>query len=350
MRVAPHINGYYFPAQYVAGIARHNHQLAEAPESTTGLPRIATVFLPVPPICNLCCPYCYTNSSADSALPGLSSSELDNIFACAAEAGVRSVVVAGEGEPFMTPNIWGIIERATNRGLTCVIFTNGTCITEEVAHRLLVAGVSIILKLHSFNPSRQDALVGVPGAHKPIYAALNCLLAVGFRAPRLALQSAIMRPILEDLEEVFIFCREQDIVPYIETFVAVGRAATDSVRTQLEPTSDEIEEFFLKMQTLDMDRFGIGWPVSSRCRVVAYGACNKSQSAITVKSNGDIFRCVTESRRLGNIRQEGLTDILRRKNVVRALADQHCSGCSSVCLDRSATPRMGKAVEPKEYK
>ncbi len=337
MQPAAGIRGYQFPAELARRIVGHNRRAVMGNNYKGEAPAIGTAFISVPRLCNLRCPYCYTDSGNDAAV-GLSDDEIEGVVAFVAGMGAQSVVVAGEGEPFLTSRVWKIIEAAARHGLMCVVFTNGTLITPNVARRLLTSPVSIILKLHSFRPSIQDELVGIEGAHKSIYAGLDALLSAGFRAPRLALQSAIMKPILDDLRDVFVFCRVNNIVPYIETFVAMGRGAKPSVRGDLEPTPSEVKRFFTEAQELDRKRFGIRWPAAAKARVVAYGACNKSQIAITIKPNGDVFRCITESTRLGNMRQSSFRDIMLSDRVRHALVEPSCSGCASLSL-RCSTPR-----------
>lgn len=323
----PTIEGYYFSDAAVHDIGRHNRQVAHARDCPLRSLRVGMVFLSVPSRCNLRCPYCYTDSGSARDNETLSTTEVEHVISVSAQLGAKSVVVAGDGEPFMSSSVWDIIESASRHRMTCVVFTNGSLLTREIARQLYAKPVSVIVKVNSFQPSTQDALLGVKGAHRDVYAGLDALLSEGFRAPRLALQSAIMKPNINDLGDIFVFCRTVNIVPYIETYVAVGRGARESVRRALEPSVDQVEDFFAKMQKIDRDVFNIQWPAAHRGRVVAYGPCNKNRVALTVRLNGDVCRCITESRKLGNIRTSSFEDVVSVRGTARELARAECVGC-----------------------
>ena len=235
----------------------------------------------------------------------------------------------------MSSSIWEIIDCATRHQLTCVVFTNGSLLTRDMACELYRKASVHDREGQQLSAHLSKTHSWASKAHtKSVYAGLDALLSAGFRAPRLALQSAIMKPNMDDVVDLFLFCRTRDIVPYLETYVRLGRGAEESVRHALEPEPDQVNELFSKLQELDEELFDNQWPASDRARVVAYGACNKSQVALTVKLNGDVFRCITESRKLGNIRECSFEQISRSRNTARELAVTECMGCCVRCRER----------------
>lgn len=288
-----------------------------------------SLFLALEPLCNFRCPYCYTNSYNISNIKGLSSSEIKKVIIEAKKVGAKSIVVAGEGEPFLSNHIWTVIDTTSQYGMIPVIFTNGSCINLQLAKRLYSTNVSLILKLNSFNPEIQDYLVGVQGAHKMIYNALKALIESGFRSPRFAIQSLISKKNVEDLKEIFLFCRRENIVPYFETFVVTGRALELSVRNNLEPDHNTVIKFFEDIKQLDEELFGFKWQIYPKQRIIGYGACNKNRFMISIASNGNVYRCVTESKILGNIKNDSLGSILSKPENMAELIKNECEGCNS---------------------
>lgn len=328
----PMIKGYCFSNDKIARIMENNRWIAKFGPSSGKRFALASIFIELEPICNFNCLYCYTGIQKDRPEHGLSSNEIKGVIHSARFHGAESVVVAGDGEPMLSRHVWTVIEDASRKGMIPVIFTNGSIISKRIAKELHSNNASIILKMNSFRPHIQDFLIGIPGGHKLVYRAVKILLEAGFRAPRFAIQSLITNVNMSDLREIFLFCRQNSIIPYIETYVAMGRGAQPAVRALLEPARNEIYNFFLELQEIDESMFNIRWETYPHQRVVAYGACNKNGVVITISSNGDVYRCVTESKKLANIREKPLEEILSDAGIISALVENRCIGCESVTL------------------
>lgn len=293
---------------------------------------VQSIFLELESICNFRCPYCYTSADKNTEPYSLSYSEIMQLICEAKKMGVKSIVIAGKGEPLLSKYIWKLVELITSLNMWLVIFTNGSCLNKNKAKRLHCNNVSVILKLNSLNPNVQDVLIGVKNGHESVFGALELLLNCGFQAPRFGIQSIITKINMKDLRELFIFCRNKSIVPYFETYVAIGRAADPMVRKLLEPNRLHILQFFQEIQELDKTLCGFNWEICSGQRVIAYGPCNKNRHMLTISSNGDVYRCVTESERLGNIKDNPLETILCNPKIISKLLNPVCVGCSSVSL------------------
>ena len=330
--VLPIIEGYYFDDNIIKKVLRHNCLLAKLGLSQRRRIALAGIFLALEPVCNFNCPYCYVGNMKNEFYYGLSLDEIKEIICTASLHGAKSVVVAGDGEPMLSRHIWKVIKCTLQQGMIPVVFTNGSVITRRIAKKLFSNNVSVILKVNSFRPQIQDFLIGVPNGNKLIYKALATLLRTGFQAPKFALQSVITKINMSDLKTLFLFCRENNIVPYFETYVAVGHGARPSVRSLLEPSREDIQRFFLKIQKLDRDLFQMHWEICPRQRVVGYGACNKSYAMLNISSNGDVYRCVTESECIGNIRETPFETILADPGTISELIKNNCTGCHSATL------------------
>src|SRR2546422_812159 len=99
--------------------------------------------------CNLRCVMCYTDcfNRPDLIRNELSTSEILRIMDELAAAGCLDLVLTG-GEPLARPDFFDIYERAKENGFLTTLFTNGTLITETVAHRLALSESARLRLMH----------------------------------------------------------------------------------------------------------------------------------------------------------------------------------------------------------
>ena len=121
--------------------------------------------LPVRVACNLTCPFCFSKSSV-SALRAdkVDWSRLDvaSYYRFARERGATRLVITGGGEPLLRPD--DVVQlvalgRETFDEVAC--FTNATCLTHDLAHRLRDAGLSYVCwSRHSADDDANRRLMG----------------------------------------------------------------------------------------------------------------------------------------------------------------------------------------------
>jgi radical SAM protein with 4Fe4S-binding SPASM domain len=212
--------------------------------------------------CNLRCRYCYAQSGEDSAKVA-DFNNLKRIISEAKELGIRSVVVIGGGEPTLYPNFRDLIFYIDSLGIIPVIFSNTLLMTEELAWFLYKHNASVMGKLDSLKPEVQDYLAGREGASEDIRKGLGNLLKAGFSKPagrgelRLGVSFVSNKMNLEEIEEIWHFCRQNNIFPNMEILTPTGRA-NDELKDKLL-TADEIKEYKLKLLEIDRKYYGYDW-------------------------------------------------------------------------------------------
>src|SRR3970040_1577311 len=93
--------------------------------------------------CNLFCMHCYAEAK-DRDFPGeLTTEEGFSLIDDIAAFGAPTNIFSG-GEPLMRPDILELAARAALRGLRCVLSTNGTLITDDLAVRIREAGFAYV--------------------------------------------------------------------------------------------------------------------------------------------------------------------------------------------------------------
>ena len=214
--------------------------------------------------CNLKCVYClsnapFTNEENDNKKEKLSLDEIKNNIKQAKELGIKVVSITGSGEPLLYKNLKEIIEFIKGFGLGVVLFTNGLLLTKELAEWLNRKDINLMVKLNSFNPEINDKLVGVKGAQKVFLDKIEMLVNMGFAEDkRLALNCIILKENYKEIPKLFIFCRKNGIIPWIETITITGRA-----KEEMKLPKEMIETLYKKLSEIDKKQFGFEWQPDS---------------------------------------------------------------------------------------
>jgi radical SAM protein with 4Fe4S-binding SPASM domain len=244
----PVLRGYMYGAQEAHDARNSNRLLAIRLETNKS--------------CNLRCRYCYAQSGEDSAKIA-DLNVLKRIISEAKELGIRSVVVIGGGEPTLHPNFRDLIAYIDSLGIIPMLFSNTVLMTEELAGFLYEHNASVMGKLDSLKPEVQDYLAGKKGAFEDIKKGLENLLNAGFSKPaesgelRLGVSFVSNKMNLEEIEEIWHFCRQNNIFPNMEILTPTGRA-NDELEDKLL-TADEIKEYKLKLLEIDRKYYGYDW-------------------------------------------------------------------------------------------
>jgi len=210
--------------------------------------------------CNLKCVYCLSNApfideKNNNGKEKLSLDEIKNNIKQAKELGIKVVSITGSGEPLLYKNLKELIEFIKGLGFGVVLFTNSLLLTEGLADWLNDKDVNLMVKLNSFNPEINDKLVGVKGAQKVFLDKIGMLINLGFaRDKRLALNCIICKKNYNEIPDIFIFCRKNGIIPWIEIVTITGRA-----KTEMKLPAVMIESLYKKLSEIDKKQFGFEW-------------------------------------------------------------------------------------------
>jgi len=293
------------------------------------------VFVGVPGNCNLGCPFCYAGANRGGNAEGLTLDEWKHVIDVAKKHGAGSIVIAGEGEPLMDEKFFDILDYVHGKGMTLVVFTNGTLMTPEIAK-----GATVIAKLNSWKPEVQDEMVGVPDAHKRMYRGLNYLLDAGFGDPerggegRIGVDSAITWKNIKDLYDVFRFCRNHGIVPYFEALIEQGRALALKNPEEWQVTREALREFFENLREIDRE-LGFEPPaIEKGMHVFGCGKCQRYRVMVAVGPDGKVTSCVSSrDLELGNIREKEFDEILKNPQLKEIMGMLECPSKSCTKLD-----------------
>jgi len=157
------------------------------------------IFWEVTKGCNLRCIHCRATATELSSPLDLPTAKALNLIEQVSQYAKPILVLSG-GEPLFRADIFELARFATDRGLRVALATNGTLVTEEVARKIVDAGVRrVSISLDGANAATHDVFRGIPGAFEAALKGFRNLQALGMS---LQINMTIARHNAQQLPEV----------------------------------------------------------------------------------------------------------------------------------------------------
>src|SRR3990170_7055178 len=203
--------------------------------------------------CNLFCLHCYMDSH-DREYPGeLSTDEGRRLLDGLAAFGVPTVIFSG-GEPLERPDLFELAAHARDRGLRCVLSTNGTLITHEAAGRIRDAGFAYVgISLDGIGPTH-DKMRGKLGAYDESLAGLRRCRDLGVRV---GLRFTVHRKNVDQLPAIFDLLETEDIPRCCIYHLAYAGRGDRIRKYDLEPQETRAAVDYIFARTRDFHRRGV---------------------------------------------------------------------------------------------
>ena len=234
------------------------------------------------------------------------------------DAPIRQVALSG-GEPLLRKDLPEIVGDLDSEGLSVVVITNGTLLTDERVERF-PEGTTFEITLFSVDAQIHDRIAGRVGAFKKVLRGSAC---VTRQNCRLALSCVINR------------LNAHDVLQTVELGIALGAEAVLFNRINLSrhslpmadllvPTVDQLTHA-LDAAEEAVRRYGIAVAVSvpippclldlSRYEHLHFGWCPRGskEAYYTIGYNGLIRPCNHSSVILGDLRTENFSAIVTRE-------------------------------------
>jgi radical SAM protein with 4Fe4S-binding SPASM domain len=279
-------------------------------------------------VCNLSCVYCFSAAGRERD-EELCISDYTTILQQAKSMGAKTVVIVGEGEPFLFSDFRELLYLCNRLNMVPVVFTNGTQIDAGMVDVLYEVGASLIVKVNSLDSDVHDGLVGYPGSHRKVMDVLSTLLLKGFarsEPTRLAIETVIVQDNIKSIEDLWQYCRRNHIFPYFETLRRCGRANRVS---NLVVAADILKQTFVRLQQWDDAQYGVQW--DAHPPYIAF-SCQQHYFSCFVRANGDVTPCSGIPIVVGNVLHQSLQEILNKPLFVRLRSMQsHIQGRCSRC-------------------
>lgn len=280
-------------------------------------------------ICNLACDYCFREEN-----PIVSKKRLPNellledslsIIDDLAKLGVKTINIAGAGEPLLDPNLPIMLERIFSYGITSLVATNGSKINDYWINCFIKTGTSVMIKVNSFNEQKQNQLVNRINYAKKRDRGLKKLIEAGFNKAtgeyqtRLSINALVSKDTINEIPEIFNYCRENNIMPCMGSFIPAGKTAT---RTDNEVSRKDFLVLADKIRIQDKER-GIEymrlWPYLGGVPCTQQG-----KASIFVNILGGIYDCPAGTVEYGDLKKITIEDAF---NKIKAEQTNYCLGC-----------------------
>lgn len=274
--------------------------------------------------CNWHCSYCCVEKGDD--LPDrLSLEEFKGVILQAKDMGVKEIVIAGEGEPFLSEHLFDLLDFIFIQRLRATVATNLSLMDTQKAGFLFRHRVRILAKIHSMDPQRSMELAGlteaalwteyavrskkylIPQGLKDLFdAGYGKKKLKDFLHPLLMIEAVVTAVNIEDVMAVAEFCRACGISFFVEKMLPFsGGQVPLSV---LKPRQVEEDALFERLCRL----LGPGFFFFSGRRCVF-------ETNPFIDSCGNIRSCFGLDRSVGNVKNFLLKDLhrqqLARKNL-----------------------------------
>ncbi len=290
--------------------------------------------------CNLSCPGCFTVQNEDDVNKDRkhrrdSDMSLDDYKALVDEAsllGVETIDIVGAGEPTIAAGFYEFLDYALSKNIHVVLFTHGAtkfCQDKKILAKYKHEPLSVFIKLWSLDQKKMNSYVR--GSY-PNYAtlrdrAIQNLIEAGYteggevvidgirrRMTRVGADILVMKDNLDEMPEIFQFCRERNIMPLIKNGIPQGPTAQIQERNYFGRLSSEekqgllanfvppVEMYELRKRIVQLDQsmYGIGAMGTVYIQGVS---CTQDSGVIYVTGkDGEINPCVGDNKYCGTYR------------------------------------------------
>ena len=279
--------------------------------------------------CNLRCIHCHVASSKP-AKDELTTDEAKRFIDDLAEVDEFRMLVYTGGEPLMRPDLLELLHHSRKAGLTNVIATNGTLITEEVAFKLREAGVvGVAVSLDSSQSAIHNYIRRNDDAFDLAMQGIRALKKAGIL---LQINVTAMEYNFSGLGELIDLAdSEGSGIMLMYQLVPVGRGSAieeatldvnenerllkslarkqKDVSTVIEPVAGPQYWPYLMEQRGKSD--GIWLKLAKQ----VFHGCAAGRGFVYIKANGDVWPCPFVEINAGNVRELSFEKIWRESEV-----------------------------------
>ncbi|MDD3896447.1 MAG: radical SAM protein [Candidatus Peribacteraceae bacterium] len=271
--------------------------------------------------CQLQCEACYKRTrerisvacQRENAQEDTPLADATDYISQAQEAGFREVALLG-GEPTLHRDVFHIIRHIRDKNMTPILATNGIRFAKDGEAEKL-EGTATTIVTHAYIPENGngehrsiDAYSGRKGYAEILKRAIDNLARL--KDVTLVLEMPLVDSLYPHAFEFFRYCRERQVVPFIEISRSNDRGQpTSSV------TPEQIRQLFERFQAFDAAHFPE--KAAQHIHPPAYGnPCTMPITGVHVKNFGSgdyggVYSCCAQHLRHGDLKEQSLEEILK---------------------------------------
>ena len=204
-------------------------------------------------LCNLRCIHCYADAGDEPLPDEMTTAEGIRLIDELADFGVPTLLFSG-GEPLTRDDLLPLAAHAVEKGIRCVLSTNGTLITPDVAQEIHKVGFSYVGVSLDGMAALNDKIRGRKGAFdEALQGARYCHDA----GTRVGLRFTVHAMNVTDLPPLFDLLEEEDIPRLCVYHLASAGRGQKMQRFSLEPQQTRAVMDHIFQRSDDLHRRGI---------------------------------------------------------------------------------------------
>jgi radical SAM protein with 4Fe4S-binding SPASM domain len=310
-------------------------------------------------LCNQRCRFCYRDFDGHKANI-LKPEVFLNLIKSLAKLGVKSVLLAGDGEPTLNKATPEAIVLGRKLGMDMALNSNGILFPEEISRQILPCLTWLRFSIMSANPQHYASIHGVP-EEQLTQAVENIRKCVEIKKrEKLAVTLGIQQVLLEDnggdVYELAKLCKQIGVDYYVlKPFSKHPSNIYDSSTDLHIKYEDELK----KAESLSDANFKvlIRWNTFSDKGERDYDKCLGIPFILQVGADGGIYSCCPlfgQPRFLfGNLYESSFEEILssqRRKEVIKDIAENvNVHECMTYCRHHQINRFLWKLVNRPQH-
>ena len=249
--------------------------------------------------CDLNCKGCFTKLERTNLKKANEDTRdfayYESLLIEAKKLGIKAIDIVGSGEPLLDKNLFKILKYANSLDIIPTLFTSGIKLSDSIVKELNTTGSSVFIKLWSLDEKKQDDYTSRGYTNKRNKALKN-LINNGFndgktvfiegnqyQLTKLGADILVRKSNIDEIPDIFRFCRNHNIMPEIKTYIPVGETFED------ELTAEEYILLRNCLKNIDEKEYGIEMPLTTYPQACD---CYQSMASLYIMQSGNIKNCV----------------------------------------------------------
>jgi len=324
--------------------------------------------------CNLQCPDCQYHSpflnkqpSNDERIVDIPVHSFEKLCSEIKTMGTTSLILTGEGEPFLHPRMFDLISVAKKAGFSIILFTNGTLLNKNSIQSLLDSRLDV-LKVSLWASSAEEYKKNYPGAKSDNFERIMDGLKLlndfkvekNIKFPDVVLHQPITRQNFKNINLRIALAEKTGCS-------ALSFSPTWSWRGESTPSPDEMKQLYVLLTRLkrQLDSFSLKHNISQTLSRYKIGEavweklpCYIAWYHTRIRVNGNVLPCQRCDFPMGNINENSFNEIwngsmyrsFRKKTLTRkglASMGEYCD-CRFCCYagDNMNIHRLFRWISP----
>ncbi len=293
--------------------------------------------------CNNQCIHCYSSSPKDRE--EISTENWKTILKRFHELGVPQATFTG-GEPTLREDLPELVTEAQELGMVSGIVTNGRLIDEQLAGRLIRAGLDFAqVTLESSDPKIHDSITGVSGSWEETISGLRNLLEYDLYV---TVNATLMKRNIDTIESLVRLVADLGVDGFsLNRLIYSGRGKN---LLDLEPPFERMKALLaeIKELTTELDLDFTWYGVTRYCELdpmetgIGPKFCSACSISIAVEPDGSVIPCQSHYKVIGNMLKDSWESIWYSPecyNIRRVgYAGSACLNCAFFDLCRGGCP------------